>query len=287
MVAAFAPAAIFLGGMAAVALLVISTWGSIVKVLTPFTQTYSTGLGQAGINIRPQDLVISITTGAVVAWVAVMIFFKPDLLQGLVALPVLVLLAFGVCRVIVRQLIARRLAKFGNQLELVLRLLSSGLRAGLSIRQAMVIVIEQAPDPARYEFMRVVGQTNIGMSLYDSLDLLATRMSSNEMTMMTRAIRLQSQTGGNLANVLDQLATTIRDRRRLARKIKAITSEGRATGSIISILPIAVGAMILLMNPSMRDAMFGTTIGLFSLGTAITLEVVGIFILAMMIRVDI
>jgi tight adherence protein B len=287
MIANFAPMAIFLGGTVAIGLLVISTWSTIVKRLAPFAATYSTGLGQAGINIRPQDLVIGITTGAVVSWVAYMLLFKPDLLQGIIALPVLLLVGFGVCRIIVQQLISRRLAKFGNQLELVLRLISSGLRAGLSIRQAMVIVIEQAPDPARYEFMRVVGQTNIGMSLYDSLDLLAARMPSNEMTMMTRAIRVQAQTGGNLANVLDQLASTIRDRRRLARKIKAITSEGRATGMIISALPVGVGAFILIANPNMRDAMFFTTIGHYSLGLAIVLEGLGIFILALMIRVDI
>src|SRR5271154_5723838 len=114
---ALAPAMIFLGGTAAVALLVVSTWSTIVKRLEPFTQTYSTGLGQAGINIRPQELVIGIATGAVVAWVAFMFFFKPDLLEGLIALPVLLLVAFGACRVFVQRLIARRLAKFGNQLE--------------------------------------------------------------------------------------------------------------------------------------------------------------------------
>jgi tight adherence protein B len=149
------------------------------------------------------------------------------------------------------------------------------------------MVVEQSPDPARQEFMRVIGQTNIGISMYDALDQLAARLSSNEMTMLTRSIRLQSQTGGNLAKVLEQLATTIKERRRLNRKIKAITSEGRATGAIISALPVGVGVMILIINPHMRDAMFGTQIGLLALGLATALEGVGVFVLAMMIRVDI
>ncbi len=287
MVEALTPMAIALGLMGAVGLLVVSTWGRIVKGLTPLTETYSTGLVQAGINVRPQDLVIGIAAGAVVAWVGYMVVLKPDPLQGLIALPVLLVVAFGLTRIIVRKLIARRLAKFTNQLELVLRLMVSGLRAGLSIRQSLTMVVEQSPEPARHEFMRVIGQTNIGVSMYDALDGLAERLRSNEMTMLTRAIRLQSQTGGNLAKVLEQLASTIKERRRLQRKIKAITSEGRATGSIIGALPVGVGILILMTNANMRAAMINTAIGHYALGLAIVLEGIGIFILSLMIRVDI
>jgi tight adherence protein B len=279
--------AIAFGVMGAVGLLVVATWSRIVKALAPLTETYSVGLVQAGIEVRSQDLVIGLAAGAVVAWVGYMVAFKPDLLQGIIALPVLLLIAFGLCGIVVRQLIARRLTKFTNQLELVLRLMVSGLRAGLSIRQALIMVIEQSPDPARHEFMRVIGQTNIGISMYDALDQLATRLKSNEMTMFTRAIRLQASTGGNLAKVLEQLASTIKERRRLERKIKAITSEGRATGSIISALPVGVGIMIMVTNEGMRSAMINTQIGHFALALAVVLEGVGIFILAMMIRVDI
>jgi tight adherence protein B len=286
-VTALAPMAIAVGVMGAVGLLVLATWSRIVKALSPLTQTYSLGLVQAGINVRPQDLVIGICAGAVVAWVGYMIVLKPAPLAGLIALPVLLVVAFVFTRVIVRHLIVRRLNKFANQLELVLRLMVSGLRAGLSVRQALVMVVEQAQDPARHEFMRVIGQTNIGVSVYDALDQLAARLSSNEMTMLTRAIRLQSQTGGNLAKVLEQLATTIKERRRLQRKIKAITSEGRATGGIISALPVGVGILILLTNSDMRAAMFNTQIGHLALALAMTLEGVGVFVLAMMIRVDI
>jgi tight adherence protein B len=222
-----------------------------------------------------------------VAWVGYMLAFKPDLLAGLIALPILLVVAFGLCGMVVRKLIARRLAKFTGQLELVMRLIVSGLRAGLSIRQALLIVVEQSPDPARNEFMRVIGQTNIGVSIYDALDTLASRLASNEMTMLTRAIRLQSQTGGNLAKVLEQLASTIKERRRLHRKIRAITSEGRATGGIIAALPVAVGTMILATNPNMRDAMFNTHIGNMALGLAVLLEGTGIFVLMMMVKVDI
>jgi tight adherence protein B len=288
MVTSFVPvAAITLGLMAAIGLLVLATWSHIVKRLTPLTETYSLGLLRAGLTTRPQDLVIGITSGGVVAWVAYMFVMKPDLLQGIIALPILLIVAFGATGIIVRKLVARRLAKFTNQLELVLRLMVSGLRAGLSIRQALLMVVEQSPDPARHEFMRVIGQTNIGLSMYDALDQLAERLSSNEMTMLTRAIRLQAQTGGNLAKVLEGLASTIKERRRLQRKIAAITSEGRATGGIIGALPVGVGAMILLTNSEMRDAMFYTYIGHLAFGLAVGLEGMGIYVMMLMMKVDI
>ena len=102
--------------------------------------------------------------------------------------------------------IARRLDAFITQLELALRLIAGGLRVGLGLRQALTIVIEELPDPARYEFLRVIGQTNIGVSILDAMDDLAERMPSNETLMMARVIRMQSQTGGDLARVLEQLA---------------------------------------------------------------------------------
>lgn len=287
MVNSLAPIAIGLGVLAAVGLLAVANWSRIVEAFAPLTKTFSLGLVQAGINVRPQDLMLGLTAGAVVVWIGYMVVFKPDLVLGIVALPVLVLAAFGLCGLVLRRLIARRLAQFTNQLELVLRLMVSGLRAGLSIRQALLMVVEQSPDPARREFMRVIGQTNIGISMYDALDQLSVRLKSNEMTMFTRAIRLQASTGGNLAKVLEQLAATIKERRRLERKIKAITSEGRATGSIISALPVGVGVMIMLTNEGMRNAMIYTQIGHLALGLAVVLEGVGIVILAMMIRVDI
>lgn len=287
MVSAFVPAAIFIGGIAAVGLLVMSSWGRVVKALAPLTETYSVGLQRAGFNVRAQDLVMGVVGGAVVAWVSYMLIARPSPLVALLALPLLLLLGFGVCRAVVQRIIAKRLAVFTNQLELVLRLISSGLRVGMSIRQAMMLVIEQSPDPARHEFMRLIGQTNIGMSVYDALDILAKRMPSNEMTMMARAIRLQSQTGGNLAKVLEQLATTIKDRRRIQRKIRAITSEGRASGGIIGALPVVVGALIMALNPSMRDGMFETAIGHYAMLTAFIFEGTGIFILSRIVRVDI
>ncbi len=114
------------------------------------------------------------------------------------------------------------------------------------------------PDPARVEFTRVLSQTQIGVSLYDALDALAERMPSGEMNMMARAIRLQGQTGGNLSRVLENMAGTIKERRRLAQKIRALTAEARATKWIITGLPIFVGIFVTTFESDIREGLFYT-----------------------------
>jgi tight adherence protein B len=181
----------------------------------------------------------------------------------------------------------KRLDAFVQQLELSLRLISSGVRIGLGLRQALTIVIEEMPDPARYEYMRIVGQTNIGGSVYDALDGLAKRMPGNETLMMARAIRIQSQTGGDLSKILEHLANTIKDRRRIQRKIKALTAEGRASAAILSALPPFLAGFIALTEPSMGGALFFTVPGHVALILVAVLEGLGIYTLLKILKLDV
>jgi tight adherence protein B len=174
-----------------------------------------------------------------------------------------------------------------QQLELALRLVASGVRIGLGLRQALTIVIDEMPDPARYEYMRVVGQTNIGVSVYDALDNLAKRMPSNETMMMSRAIRIQSQTGGDLSKILEHLAETIKERRRIQRKIQALTAEGRASAGILSGLPPFLAGFISLTEPQMGHALMFTGPGHVALGIVFVLETLGVVTLMRMLKVDV
>jgi tight adherence protein B len=177
--------------------------------------------------------------------------------------------------------------KFGDQLELVLRLMASGLRAGLGLRQALVLVIDELDDPARTEFMRVVGQANIGLSVHDALDALVKRMPSDECSMMVRAIRVQSQTGGNLAKVLEHLAYTIKERRRVYRKMRALTAEGRMSAWVIALLPVVVGGMIMAFNAPMRHALLGTGLGHVVMVFVALLEASGVAILMRLMKFEV
>ncbi|MDE2481751.1 MAG: type II secretion system F family protein [bacterium] len=244
-------------------------------------------LDRAGIYKRPEELALYVAIAAAAIWVGLLALVRPN-----PALAALLLLAsagasLGGAAWFVRAARARRLNAFVQQLELALRLIAGGVRVGLGLRQALTVVIEEMTDPARHEYMRIVGQTNIGMSVYDALDGLAERMPSNETLMMARAIRIQSQTGGDLGKILEHLADTIKERRRIQRKINAMTAEGRASALVLGLLPPILALFICLTQPSMGHALLFTGMGHVALGIVVVLEFLGVFTLLKILEVDV
>ena len=116
-------------------------------------------------------------------------------LVSLIALPLITIIVFAGFAHWVDSKIKKRVGEFNNQLELILRMMSSGIRAGLGLRQAMIMVTEEMAEPARYEFNLVVLQMNIGMTTDEALTRLSLRMPSVEMHMLTKVIAVQSQNG--------------------------------------------------------------------------------------------
>lgn len=255
------PYAIFVGAAGAAAILFVAFWERIVALLTPRTEPYREKLERAAIKMRAEELIFAIVGTGVALWGLTLVLVHTSLPIGAALLPLYVAAAFYACGLWVDQKIRKRLDAFNNQLEVVLRMMASGLRVGLGLRQSMIVVVNEAAEPARSEFARVLGQTAIGVSIYDALDKLSERMPSNEITMMTRSIRVQSQTGGNLARVLETLAETIKQRRRVLRKMKALTAEARSSGYVVSGLPLLVGGIIMLFQEHMRVAMLTTFVG--------------------------
>jgi tight adherence protein B len=216
----------------------------------------------------------------------VIVMFRPPLLIDIGLALLGGLGAFGAVQLFLNVTLAKRQAAFMPQLEQILRMLSSSLAVGLGLRQAIILVTEDVVDPARSEFLRVIGRTNIGISILDAVDEMAERMPSSEMSMTARAIRVQSQTGGDLAKVLDNVATTLQARRTLVEKMKALTAEGRISGIVILSLPFAIGAFIAIAQPAMGHAMFFTIIGQSSLAGALLLELAAGFSLKQIMRFD-
>jgi tight adherence protein B len=287
LVTAVAPLAIILGAAATVALLFWSTWDRLLGGLGPLGDRYKADLERALIRISREELVLLMAGIAAAIWISCLLFFHPPLILSIVLLPATLGIVFYATGFYIRHRIAKRLNAFNDQLETVLRLLASGLRAGLSLRQAFVLVIEESDDPSRMEFRRVVAQTNVGVGVNEALAQLAERMPGEELNMLVRTIRVQSQTGGNLGKILDHLAATIRDRRKINRKMKALTAEGRASGWIISMLPVLMGLYVFFTQPHMREAMLNTSIGLGSLVLATVLELIGIFAVMQIVSIDI
>ncbi|HEV3154091.1 MAG TPA: type II secretion system F family protein [Candidatus Baltobacteraceae bacterium] len=250
-----------LGVGGAVAYAFFSYWQKMVGVIARLIEPYRTGLEKAAIPAKSEELALAVLAFATIPWGIVMFLLRPNFVVGAATLVITSCLAFFGVRAWINVRIGKRLTEFNNQLEMALRLIAGAMRVGLGLRQALVNVVTDMPDPARVEFTRVLSQTQIGVSLYDALDALADRMPSGEMFMMARAIRLQGQTGGNLSRVLENMAGTIKERRRLAQKIRALTAEARTTKWIITGLPVFVAAFVTTFEPDIREGLFYTMIG--------------------------
>jgi len=151
----------------------------------------------------------------------------------------------------------------------------------------MAIVIDELPDPARHEFRRVIGHTNLGASIFDAMDYMSERMPSHESLMLARVFRVQSETGGDLARILDQLADTIKDRRQVQRKTASLTAEGRMSAWVLMAIPVALGLFIATTQQSMANALFYTMIGHIVLGIVLALEIMAYLWLKALLRMDV
>ncbi len=283
----FAPWAIFLGLSASLAVVFFALSGSITGAAMKFGKRYQTQIDRADMQIKAEDFVLIVFGGGAFLWIGAVFLFHVSTLIGIAILPLCISFAVMFGSVFLKFKGDRRVNGFTQQLELTLRMMSGALRVGLGLRQAMILVTEEVSNPARREFMRVVGRTNIGISILDALDELHHSMPSHEMLMMARAIRIQSQTGGDLAKVLETLAGTIRDRRRVQRKKSALTAQGRGSAWIIGALPLVVGGFVLLTQPDLRDALLNTFPGHIALGIVVVLEGLAIFALVKILQFDV
>ncbi len=282
-----APFVVFFGVAGAVALGCIAFWDRLVAWVAVRLEPYRKLLERAAIPMKAEELALMVIASAIIPWGVLAFLVKPSPIVGILLLAGTSMVAYMGVKGYVNLKVVRRLNQFNNQLEIVLRLITGALRVGLGLRQALVTVVNDMPDPARIEFSRVLSQTQIGVSIYDALDQLSDRMFSSELAMMTRSIRIQSQTGGNLGKVLENLAETIKQRRKLNRKIAALTSEARFTKYIISALPIGVGAFILTFEPDMRAGLLDTLLGRICLGVVVGLISLGWIVFGKLSRLDV
>jgi tight adherence protein B len=283
--AAVAPYAILVGAVVAIGLLFASFSEPLFARLGTFGTRFAVDLEAAGMSIEPQQFVFVLAGVALASWVGFVVLLHPPFPIAVPALLGCAVISAVGGRVYLKRRRVGRIAAFSEQLEGALRTLGGGVRVGLGIRQALVLTSEQSREPAKSELMRVVGLSSLGVSILDAFDQLALRMTTTETTVLAKVVRVQAQTGGDLATVLEGLAGTIRDRRRLRRRVRAVTAQGRATAWLLGLLPLGVGAFALAQD-DLRDAMLMTVIGRIFLVTALSLDALAIFVLTRITRID-
>src|SRR5574341_444433 len=149
----------------------------------------------------------------------------------------------------VRQQQAKRLNKFNDQLSDMLSLMVNGLRAGYSTMQAMEAISKELPTPICDEFRRVVQEMQIGIPMEAALENLLRRIPSDDLDFVITAVNVQREVGGNLSEILDTISFTIRERVRIKGEIRVMTAQVRASGTLLSIIPMALALVLWFMNP--------------------------------------
>ncbi len=203
----------------------------------------SRDLARADLKLRPAEyvavIVISIFAFGVIGFIisGSLIFAVAGMLVG----------AF-VPRMYVKRQEKGRLKRFDNQLSDMLNLTVNGLRAGFSTLQALEAVSRELPPPINDEFHRVVQEMQLGIQMEDALEHLLRRINSEDLDLVITAINVQREVGGNLAEILDSISFTIRERVRIKGEIAALTAQGSATAWVISAMPVALTALLFLIN---------------------------------------
>ena len=181
----------------------------------------------------------------------------------------------------------RRMRAFNSQLGDALILIANSLRTGYSFMQALDMVAQEMRPPISTEFGRAVKEMNLGVPVENALGNLAKRIDSEDLDLVLTSVLIQRQVGGNLSEVLDNIARTIRERVRIRGEIRTMTAQGRISGIIISLLPIALGLVIYTMNPGYVRVLFVHPIGQLMLGVAVVGQIIGVFVIRRIVDIEV
>lgn len=226
----------------------------------------------------------------ILLWTAAATLFVMWLLAVIGGSPVFALAGLAV-PLVVRWLIYRKLARkrrqFAEQLPDNLQVLASALRAGHSFVGALSVVVDDAAEPSRSEFRRIVGDEQLGVPLEEAIRAVVRRMDNEDFEQVALVAELQRRTGGSMAEVLDRVTETIRERFELRRMVLTLTAQGRMSRWIVSLLPVALLIVISVLNPVYTKPLFTTTNGQIALGFAAALIVTGSLVIKRIVNIKV
>lgn len=176
----------------------------------------------------------------------------------------------------------KRLEKFQNQLGESLLILSNTIRAGLTFERALQKTAEGLPSPIHEELMQTGREIEVGASIETALSSLAERMQNDDLKLVSSAVIIQKRVGGNLADILDNISFTVKDRITIKRNVKTMTAQGKASAMVLGMLPIGLMLILSFISPGYMNPMFQTSIGKTMLMVAAVMEITGFFIMMKM-----
>jgi len=258
------------------------TFGGVNLVSANLVQQWTVQLERAGLALNAREyFILRATFGVVMVLIGLMVSPMPQL--SVLGLP----LGYFAVGFWVKRRIGSRTRKLEAQLVEMLQMLASGLRAGFGLIQALDSASEQLPNPLATEIRRTLRDTAMGASVEQALSALNQRVGSSDFDIVITATLIQRSVGGNLAEILDNVAHTMRERERIRGEIRTLTSQQRMTGYVIGGIPIGLGIIFMMISPEFTGKLFTDPLGRMMLGGAIGMEILGFAVIRKIVNIEV
>ena len=240
----------------------------------PVSKVFAEELASAGVRMRPEEF-LTLWLAAALVPAGVLMLFRAHPITLIAAAALGVLLP----PLLVRRAKGKRLRLFERQLGDALLLMGNSLRSGLTFQQAMGNIAREMPDPIAREFARTVREIQLGCDIDAALDGMVKRVRSTDLMLTVSAVQIQRQVGGNLLEILENTSKTIKERIKLKDDIRVMTASGRISSIVVGMLPVVIGGLLMLINPSYIQTFFDTSMGVIMLVVAAGMEITGFLII--------
>jgi tight adherence protein B len=248
-----------------------------------FARNIATTLARANLKLTVGEYLILMVTSILGSGMIFYLIMHQNLFLTLGGL----VLGFFLPRIYVKIRQGRRLKAFNGQLGDAINLLANGLHSGYSMLQAMDAVANEMPPPISEEFQRVVREVGLGVTTERAMNNMLRRIPSDDLDLMITAINVQHEVGGNLAQILETISHTIRERVRIKGEIMVLTAQGRISGYVISFLPIGLGLLLFVMNPNYMGPMFTDPCGIGMIAVGLVMMAAGFFAIQKIVNIEV
>jgi len=195
--------------------------------------------------------------------------------------------SFFLPKIVIQNMQKRRNRKIEDQLESTIEALVNTMKAGYSLVQALQYIVKELPRPISLEFSLVLRENRLGITLDEALTNMASRINSKELDILVNSVIICRQLGGNVTEVLDKIAGTIRERHRLEGQIKTQTAQARMQGYLVGLMPLGLGVIMYTLDPASMTQMFTRPIGMILLIVMVVMITVGLFVIQRLVNIDI
>ena len=289
--------------------IITRTWlVGLIVVVTVFILSYlwsdtiiawlhKKSLGQRGEVLRILDLMFVEANQQRVTMIMILASFGvgfivflllwPNVLVGLLFGAVVTVGGWSVPKLAINVLYEQRCRRFTDQMVDGMTIMANGIKAGLSITQAMERVSDNMKNPIKQEFNLILSQIRLGKSVEDSLVDLGERIPKPDVQMFVTAINILKETGGNLADTFETISETVRERQKVEKKIDALTAQGMTQGVILTLVPFALMVVLFLIDPEFIKPLFTTTLGWVLLLVMLVLQIIGGIVIRRIVKIEV